>query len=82
MCVDDDQLDDAAIRVAAKLARGSKTAIRWTKYSLNNWLRAAGPSFDASLAMEFLGFTGPDVQEGVASLRERRKPRFTGPGSE
>ena len=82
MCVDDDQLDDAAIRVAAKLARGSKTAIRWTKYSLNNWLRVAGPSFDASLAMEFLGFTGPDVQEGVASLREKRKPRFTGPGSE
>ena len=82
MCVDDEQLDEAALRVARKLARGSKTAVRWTKYALNNWLRTAGPAFDASLAMEFLGFTGPDVTEGIASLRERRGPRFTGPGSE
>jgi enoyl-CoA hydratase len=82
MCVDDDELDAASLRIARKLARGSKTAIRWTKYSLNNWLRLAGPSFDASLAMEFLGFTGPDVKEGIKSLREKRQPRFEGPGSE
>jgi enoyl-CoA hydratase len=82
MCVDDSELDATAMRVARKLQRGSKTAIRWTKYALNNWLRVAGPAFDASLAMEFLGFTGPDVREGVASLREKRAPRFEGPGSE
>lgn len=82
MCVEDDQLDVTALKVARKLARGSKSAIRWTKYSLNNWLRLAGPTFDASLAMEFLGFTGPDVQEGMASLKEKRAPRFDGPGSE
>jgi enoyl-CoA hydratase len=39
-------------------------------------LRQAGPSFDASLALEFMGFAGPDVQEGLASLRERRPPHF------
>jgi enoyl-CoA hydratase len=55
-------------------------AIRWTKYSLNNWLRQAGPTFDASLALEFLGFTGPDAAEGVASHLEKRKPTFR-PGS-
>jgi enoyl-CoA hydratase len=82
MCVDDPQLENESMRVARKLARGSKTAIRWTKYSLNNWLRLAGPSFDASLAMEFLGFTGPDVREGIASLKEKRSPHFGGPGSE
>jgi enoyl-CoA hydratase len=82
MCVDDAELETASLRVARKLARGSKTAIRWTKYALNNWLRTVGPAFDASLAMEFLGFTGPDVKEGVASLREKRGPRFQGPGSE
>jgi enoyl-CoA hydratase len=82
MCVDDDELEGASLEVARKLARGSKSAVRWTKYALNNWLRLAGPSFDASLAMEFLGFTGPDVQEGVASLRAKRGPRFEGPGSE
>ena len=38
--------------------------------------RQAGPSFDTSLALEFMGFGGPDVHEGVASLRERRPARF------
>lgn len=76
MCVDDGELEQASLRVARKLARGSQTAIRWTKYALNNWLRSAGPAFDASLALEFLGFGGPDVREGIASLRDKRPPRF------
>ena len=51
-----------AYEVAERLAHGSQSAIRWTKYSLNNWYRQAGPSFDTSLALEFMGFAGPDVQ--------------------
>jgi enoyl-CoA hydratase len=35
-----------------------------------------GPTFDASLALEFLGFTGPEVREGLASHLEKRKPAF------
>lgn len=73
-----DALVPTAFEVARKLAAGSQTAIRWTKLALNNWLRMAGPSFDASLAVEFMGFSGPDVREGIASLRERRKPDFKG----
>ena len=76
LCVEDDQLLNKAYEVADKLAHGSQTAIRWTKYSLNNWLRQAGPSFDTSLALEFMGFAGPDVREGVASLKEKRPPHF------
>jgi enoyl-CoA hydratase len=76
LAVPEDQLLTKAYEVADKLALGSQTAIRWTKYSLNNWLRQAGPAFDTSLALEFMGFAGPDVKEGVASLRERRPPRF------
>ncbi|MFC5824808.1 enoyl-CoA hydratase/isomerase family protein [Nonomuraea insulae] len=76
LCVDDDQVHDKAMEIAVRLAAGSQEAIRLTKYSLNNWLRLAGPSFDASLAMEFLGFTGPDVAEGVRALREKRPPSF------
>jgi len=79
LCVDDDQLMAKAFEVAGRLSTGSQTAIRWTKYALNNWLRMAGPSFDASLALEFMGFSGPDVREGVQSLRERRPAQF-GPG--
>ncbi|AWS42871.1 enoyl-CoA hydratase/isomerase family protein [Streptosporangium sp. 'caverna'] len=76
LCVDDDQVHDKAVEIATRLAGGSAEAIRLTKYALNNWLRLAGPSFDASLAMEFLNFTGPDVAEGVRALREKRPPNF------
>ena len=76
VAVDADQLLPKAYEIADRLAQGSQTAIRWTKYSLNNWLRQAGPAFDTSLALEFMGFGGPDVKEGVASLRERRAPKF------
>ena len=76
LCVNEDELRDKALEIARRLARGSQTALRWTKYSLNNWLRMAGPSFDTSLALEMLGFTGPDVREGVASLRAKRPPSF------
>jgi enoyl-CoA hydratase len=73
----DTELDAKAVEIAEKLAGGAAQAIRWTKYALNNWLRSAGPAFDASLALEFLGFTGPEAREGLASHRERRAPRFT-----
>jgi enoyl-CoA hydratase len=82
LCVEDDELLDTAYDVARKLAAGSQSAIRWTKYALNNWLRAAGPTFDTSLALEFMGFAGPDVHEGVDSLKGKRRPKFTGPASE
>ncbi len=82
LCVDDDQVLDRARAVADGLAAGAQSAIRWTKWALNNWYRAMGPSFDTSLALEFIGFGGPDAAEGLAALRERRPPRFSGPTSE
>jgi enoyl-CoA hydratase len=82
LCVDDADLVDTAYSVARRLAGGSQSAIRWTKYALNNWLRMAGPTFDTSLALEFMGFAGPDVHEGIAAIKERRPADFTGPASE
>ncbi|NMH95949.1 enoyl-CoA hydratase/isomerase family protein [Pseudonocardia acidicola] len=79
MCVDDSEVHDKAMEVARKLVAGAPSAISWTKYALNNWYRAAGPSFDASLALEFYGFGLPDVQEGIAAHREKRAPTFSGP---
>ena len=78
LAVEEQELDAKAVEVATKLAEGAQSAIRWTKYALNNWLRAMGPTFDASLALEFLGFSGPEVTEGLASHREKRKPAFPG----
>jgi enoyl-CoA hydratase len=76
LAVEDAELDAKAVEIATRLAEGAQSAIRWTKYALNNWLRAMGPTFDASLALEFLGFTGPEVREGLASHLEKRKPAF------
>lgn len=76
LAVEDSELDAKAVDIATRLAGGAQSAIRWTKYSLNNWLRQAGPTFDASLALEFLGFTGPEAKEGLASFRGKRSPSF------
>jgi len=82
LCVDDDEVQDRALAIARDLAAGAQSAIRWTKHSLNHWYRMMGPAFDASLALEFYGFGGPDAVEGLAAHREKRPPRFTGPTSE
>lgn len=76
MAVDDAKVMETALGVCDKLVAGPPAAIRWTKHALNNWLRLAGPTFDASLAMEFMGFSGPEVQEGLAALKEKRRPKF------
>ena len=76
LSVPDDEVHARALEVARKLAAGSSTAISWTKYALNNWLRVNGPIFDTSSALELLGFTGAEAREGLASHLEKRKPVF------
>jgi len=76
LCVDDEAVYETALGVARDLAALPASAITWTKYSLNNWYRQAGPIFDASLGMEFFGFGLPEVREGVAAHREKRAPDF------
>src|SRR5581483_7263391 len=76
LCVPAEELEERALEIARRLAAGSQAAISHTKLSLNNWLRAARPAFDASLALEFLDMTGPDVREVVKAVRERRPPNF------
>jgi enoyl-CoA hydratase len=76
LCVPAAELEERALAIAVRFAEASQQAIRHTKLALNNWLRLAGPAFDASLALEFLDMTGPDVHEGVAAVREKRPPRF------
>jgi enoyl-CoA hydratase len=76
LCVDDDRVRDTALGIATRLAAGSRTALAFTKHALNNWLRLAGPSFDASLALEFLGFRLGDAKAGLEAVRNRKPPSF------
>src|SRR3954447_8447449 len=75
-CVPAAELEARSLEIASRLANGSQAALQHTKLALNNWLRAAGPAFDASLALEFLDMTGRDVAEGIAAVRDRRAPNF------
>jgi enoyl-CoA hydratase len=76
LCTPRAQLTEKALATAAKLAKGSQPAIRYTKRSLNNWMRISQPAFDASLALEMLCFLGDDAKEGVAALKEKREAKF------
>lgn len=76
LCVPDEDLTKKSEAVAVRLATGAQRPIRWTKYAMNNWLRMAGPIFDNSAALELLSFNGPEVREGLASLKEKRVPKF------
>ncbi len=80
LAVPDDELQAKALETAVRLAEGPQSALRWTKLALNHWLRQAGPIFEAALATEFLGFSGPELPEGVKALQQGRPPRFP-PGS-
>ena len=74
--VDDDKLMDECFDIAQKLAQGSQTALRWTKQSLNQWLRMAGPIFEQSLALEMLSFGGDEMREGLRAVKAREQPDF------
>jgi enoyl-CoA hydratase len=75
-CVPDEDVVAEALAVADRLAQQSRTAVQWTKRVLNQWLVSAAPVFGESLALEMLGFLGPDAKEGVAAVRDRRPPQF------
>ncbi|MEZ5653190.1 MAG: enoyl-CoA hydratase/isomerase family protein [Burkholderiaceae bacterium] len=76
LAVDDGELDARALALTQRLADGAPFAIRATKRALNSWLRLAAPTFESSLAMEFLGFFGPEAAEGRAAFVEKRPPVF------
>jgi enoyl-CoA hydratase len=76
MAVEDSDVESKAVDVASRLAESAPGAIRWTKQSLNSWLRQAEPIFDASLALEFTGMGGPEGREGIDAFLQKRRPNF------
>jgi enoyl-CoA hydratase len=76
VALDAAQVSGEALAIARRLASGSAAALAHTKRSLNLWLQAAWPAFEASLNAEFMGFAEADAREGLAALKEKRAPRF------
>jgi enoyl-CoA hydratase len=75
-CLPAEEVVAEALAVAERLAQGSRTAVQWTKRSLNQWMISNAAVFGESLALEMLGFLGPDAAEGVAAVKDRRPPEF------
>jgi enoyl-CoA hydratase len=73
---DPEKLQQEALQLSRRLAAGSPSALAGTKRSLNCWLRAAWPAFEASLTAEMLDFSHADAKEGVAAIKEKRTPDF------
>lgn len=78
-CVPADQLDDAVNGFCQRLLDGAPNAIRWTKVLTNMELkRIASAVMEAGIAYESISVRSADHREGIAALKEKRSPRFTG----
>ena len=78
-CVPLDQLDAAVDAFCQRLLNGAIGAIRATKILTNMELkRVAHSVMEAGIAMESLSVRSADHHEGIAALREKRKPKFGG----
>ena len=78
-CVPRAEVKDEAMALARRLALGPQSALRFTKRSLNQWLRLGGiTSFDYSAALEIMGFFASDPGEGARAIVEKRPPNFAG----
>ncbi|HUA32699.1 MAG TPA: enoyl-CoA hydratase-related protein [Candidatus Binataceae bacterium] len=72
-----DEVMSKARALAQELADGPTLAIRWSKLSVNKWLKQqANLIMDASLAYEMMTFNTDDHKEAVRAFVEKRKPNF------
>jgi enoyl-CoA hydratase len=78
-CVPASELDAAVDSFCQRLLDGAPNAIRWTKALTNMELkRIAGAVMEAGIAYEAVSVRSADHREGIAALKEKRKPNFTG----
>ncbi len=68
-----------AREIAQELADGATWAIRWSKLSVNKWLKdQVNLILDASLAYEMLTFHTDDHREAARAFVDKRPPKFGG----
>ena len=78
-CVPLAELDSTVDALCQRLLDGAPNAIRWTKVLTNMELkRIASAVMEAGIAYESVSVRTADHREGVAALKEKRKPNYTG----
>lgn len=78
-CLPAEELDAAVDAFCQKLLAGATYAIRATKILTNlETKRLATALMDAGIAYESLSVRTADHLEGIAALKEKRKPNYTG----
>jgi enoyl-CoA hydratase/carnithine racemase len=74
-----EELKEAVVGLAKRIARHSPLALKWAKKCLNMGQEtglSVGLAYEA--LAESLLFTSKDRQEGMRAFFEKRKPRFKG----
>ena len=72
-----DELDEAVMKMARKLAAGPQIAIRFNKRLVNKELEdKVSRLYDLSLALEAITFETADHKEAVRAFLDKRKPVF------
>ena len=78
VCPADQVLTEAHLMVS-KMLRSPKWAVRWTKLTINKWLRSqVNLLLDAGLGYEVASLLTADHKEAAHAFAEKRKPNFTG----
>jgi enoyl-CoA hydratase len=76
--VPDEELMDAVMQVARKLAKGASLAIRFNKQLVNKELEdRVNRIYETALAMEAITFRSADHLEAVRAFGAREMPKFT-----
>ncbi|MBN9410036.1 MAG: enoyl-CoA hydratase/isomerase family protein [Burkholderiales bacterium] len=68
-----------SMEIARELASLPPLAVRWTKLSVNKWMKQQlNLVLDASIAYEMLSMNSKDHHEAALAFIEKRKPEFKG----
>jgi len=74
-----DEVLPKAMAIAEELAAQPKWAVRWTKHSVNQWLKhQLNLLIDASHGLEMLSALTWDHGEAARAFAEKRRPQFRG----
>jgi len=74
-----EQVVEAAMEIARELNALPPLAVRWTKLSVNKWIKQQlNLILDASIAYEMLSINSRDHHEAAKAFLEKRAPTFKG----